>query len=99
MRVRVRVIDLKTGEEKNIDIEKEKTNVGISLQTCSSPPQRDRPKGFVRLFFFCSLQWGTLATKTRQTLGGTRNVAREEEAMRSFPGTYFGNDTIKHCIW
>lgn len=51
MRVRVRVIDLKTGEEKNIDIEKEKTNVGISLQTCSSPPQRDRPKGFVRLFF------------------------------------------------
>lgn len=52
MRVRVRVIDLKTGEEKNIDIEKEKTNVGISLQTCSSPPQGDRPKGFVRLFFF-----------------------------------------------
>lgn len=63
MRVRVRVIDLKTGEEKNIDIEKEKTNVGISLQTCSSPPQRDRPKGFVRLFFFLLPSVGNLGNK------------------------------------
>lgn len=73
--------------------------LGFRCKLAVLPHKEIVQRGLFVFFFFCSLQWGTLATKTRQTLGGTRNVAREEEAMRSFPGTYFGNDTIKHCIW